>query len=76
MITFKQMTQLRQTLHVLGILICLGVNCNLLNKIFGFEMPCHPKKSVLNVIGKPIPMKIQDFLGTNEKEGWNFGNIT
>lgn len=69
MIAFKQMTQLRQTLHVLKILICLDVNFDLLNKIFGFEMPCHPKKSVLNVIGKPTPMKKQDFLGTNEKEG-------
>jgi len=38
-------------------------------KIFGFEMPFLKKKSALNVIGKLIPMKIQDFLGTNEKEG-------
>ena len=45
-------------------------------KIFGFEMPFLKKKSALNVIGKLIPMKIQDFLGTNEKEGWNFDNIT
>jgi hypothetical protein len=32
-------------------------------------MPFLKKKSALNVIGKLIPMKIQDFLGTNEKEG-------
>jgi len=39
-------------------------------------MPFLKKKSVLNVIGKSIPMKKQDFLGTNEKEGQNFDNIT